>query len=499
MGTLNRNFKNKFVEELISDIANNESSYYVAFGYPYPWDDDSNPPAVNTSLKTSYYDVSKSLIDGKKVTVSDVAYMTRRVNWAANTVYIYYSHLDPDLYSKDFYVINSSNRVYKCLYNNNGGKSTVEPTGISSFGDFDTADGYKWKYLYTIQAADMNKFSTDDYIPVLNTTPVAAAAETGAIHVIVVENGGNNYLFSTGPVEQTVNSFCFRITNTATSTTAGSYNNSLFYVGGIFSDGASPIQDYVINSSGRFVITQEEITITSAASYTICPQIKIVGDGSGAGAICSVNAITGSITSVQVIDRGLDYRYSTIDVIANTYYGSNAYCYPIISPKDGHGSDIQSEIGADVIGISVSTKPTDNLYRADWLSYRQASLIYNPKQFANGNALYTSSVFKQLLEIDITNVYGIMPFGETVTGFNSGATGTVIYMDTTKLYLFDIEGRFFDSEILSGATSGITCSSVSINNPDINKYSGEVFYYKNFEPITREDLFSEQVQLYFKY
>jgi hypothetical protein len=72
-------------------------------------------------------------------------------------------------------------------------------------------------------------------------------------------------------------------------------------------------------------------------------------------------------------------------------------------------------------------------------------------------------------------------------------------MDTTKLYLFDIEGQFFDSEILSGLTSGITCSSVSINNPDIDKYSGEVFYYKNFEPITREDLFSEQVQLYFKY
>jgi hypothetical protein len=224
MGTLNRNLKNKFIEELIADIANNESSYYIAFGYPYPWDDESNPPAVNTSLKTSYYDVSKSIIDGKRVTPSDVAYMVKKISWEADTVYDYYSHLDPDLYSKNFYVINTSNKVYKCLYNNNGANSTIEPTGTSIFGDFDTADGYKWKYLYTIQAADMNKFSTEDYIPVVDNTPVAEAAEDGAIHVIIVGNGGKDYLYSTGELDQVVNTFCFKVPNTITSTISGSYN-----------------------------------------------------------------------------------------------------------------------------------------------------------------------------------------------------------------------------------------------------------------------------------
>jgi hypothetical protein len=54
MGTFNRNFKNKFIEEIITDIANNQSSYYIGFGYQNSWEDDYNPPAVNTSIQTSF-------------------------------------------------------------------------------------------------------------------------------------------------------------------------------------------------------------------------------------------------------------------------------------------------------------------------------------------------------------------------------------------------------------------------------------------------------------
>jgi hypothetical protein len=499
MGTFNRSLKNKFIEELITDIANNESSYYIGFGQQNPWDDDFNPPAVDTTIKSSFYDVHKNLLFGKKVTESDTAYMLRRVNWTANTVYDYYSHIDPNLYEKDFYVITSDNSVYKCLFNNYGARSTIEPSEKISIGDFDTADGYKWKFMYRIKAANYNKFSTYDYIPVYDDINVRTEAENGAIHTIVVTTSGSGYPHSSGQIEDAVTDQCFKISNATSSGVAGEYNLSTFYVGGSVDEGVGIVVNYVVNTSGRFVFTDRTVDAYSGnlySSYSIAPQIVISGDGQDAFAIGVANTLTGGISSIEVIDRGLNYTYSTVSIIANTLFGSGAAAYSIISPKDGHGTDAFSELGSDVLGISVATKPSDNLY--SWATYRQVSLIYNPTSSENNN-LYTTAIFKQALEMSLTNVFGIIPQGDTITGLVSRATATVLYMDTDKIYVTDVVGQFSVNDIISGSFSGVTCSISSINIPDLLPYSGEIFYYRNFQPFTRTDLFSEQVQLYFKY
>ena len=55
-----------------------------------------------------------------------------------------------NLYDANFYVMNSERNVYKCLDNNNNDSgSTVEPTGTDTIV-LSTADGYKWKYMYTL-------------------------------------------------------------------------------------------------------------------------------------------------------------------------------------------------------------------------------------------------------------------------------------------------------------------------------------------------------------
>ena len=67
-----------------------------------------------------------------------------------------------DIYSTNYYVINSDFRVYICLFNNanpennyQGGPSLDEPT----FTDLEpksgsSGDGYVWKYLYSISPSD---------------------------------------------------------------------------------------------------------------------------------------------------------------------------------------------------------------------------------------------------------------------------------------------------------------------------------------------------------
>ena len=80
-----------------------------------------------------------------------------------------------DIYSANYYVINSDFRVYICLFNNatpennyQGGPSLDEPT----FTDLEpreagsSGDGYIWKYLYSIPPSHAIKFDSTNYIPV---------------------------------------------------------------------------------------------------------------------------------------------------------------------------------------------------------------------------------------------------------------------------------------------------------------------------------------------
>lgn len=78
------------------------------------------------------------------------------------------------LYSSNFYVVNSNYQVYVCLYNGvspenqNGRPSQFEPT----FTDLEPrtadigSDGYIWKYLFTLNATDIVKFDSVNFIPV---------------------------------------------------------------------------------------------------------------------------------------------------------------------------------------------------------------------------------------------------------------------------------------------------------------------------------------------
>jgi hypothetical protein len=86
------------------------------------------------------------------------------------------------------------------LWNAGGAASTTKPTGVSS-SPFTSADGYIWKYMYTVTTAKALKFLTNDYIPVqqldsddgTDQWDVQAAAVDGGVHVVRVTSGGSAY------------------------------------------------------------------------------------------------------------------------------------------------------------------------------------------------------------------------------------------------------------------------------------------------------------------
>ena len=195
---------------------------YMFVGRAKTWGSSDVPPTGEPLdsfeyARTSYGDS----VAFKRVDISDTALVIPRVDWTDPTkttggVGRTYSMYKPDyaptkttangssrLYDSNFYVMNSDFNVYKCLYNGEspefprGRPSLVEPTGTSTT-IIETSDSpgvysYRWKYLYTIDADNILKFVTSEFIPVLSNSLVTSAANAGSVDTVVISNAGSGY------------------------------------------------------------------------------------------------------------------------------------------------------------------------------------------------------------------------------------------------------------------------------------------------------------------
>jgi len=192
-GALTIKHYNDIIDSFVKNVANSSKSYYVYVGKPNPWADDNNPPAATASIASYEQTAYDDIVYGKKITSYDISYMIPRYDWVSGTVYDQYDQEDEYLYLKQFYVITNEKNVYKCIDNNYGAPSTTKPIITATSGTFQTSDGYVWKYMYTASIDAYTKFTTNEYIPLVQNANVVANAVSGTIDHIRVVNGGNGY------------------------------------------------------------------------------------------------------------------------------------------------------------------------------------------------------------------------------------------------------------------------------------------------------------------
>ena len=161
-------------------------------------------PADNLNAQHFPFD---DLMAAKKISASDVAFAIPRRNWTTGTTYDIYRHDYGEyatgtttaitanggastLHDSAFYVLTTDRNVYKCLDNDGNTASTVEPTGTSTTV-LTTADGYKWKYMYTLTASQQANFLSTDFMAVATDSTVSSAAVDGAIDIIKIKTAGS--------------------------------------------------------------------------------------------------------------------------------------------------------------------------------------------------------------------------------------------------------------------------------------------------------------------
>jgi len=183
------------------------STMYCFLAHVTPWDDDNDPPTVYQDQK-SIKNIYKTIFVAKQIYSNDISPVIERYDWISNRSYDYYRD-DVDMFERDqygflllkFYVKNRYDQVFLCLWNNNGADSTQEPYfQPGSYGTnniYTGTDGYKWKYIYTIDVGTKQKFMDTNWMPVPVGTNVPNALETAAgrgnIDVINVIDGGSGY------------------------------------------------------------------------------------------------------------------------------------------------------------------------------------------------------------------------------------------------------------------------------------------------------------------
>lgn len=147
----------------IKENLSNEN-FYMFLGKTTAWSNESSPD-VPADTDSEAFTAASEIFAMKKLTSTNACLVVPRYDWVSGTVYDQYSSTDADLYTKQFYVINSNMNVYKCLNNNSGAQSVVMPTG-QSVNNIQTGDGYIWKFLYNVSSSLQSSFLTDDYLPV---------------------------------------------------------------------------------------------------------------------------------------------------------------------------------------------------------------------------------------------------------------------------------------------------------------------------------------------
>jgi len=439
---------------------------------------DTNPITPGDTVVREFYTFD-DLVAAKRVLSTDISYVIPRRNWTSGVVYDIYRHDYGEyvtgstttrntsnsgattLFDSTFYVLTSDRNVYKCIDNNNGATVSDQPTGVST-SVITTADGYKWKYMYTLSAAQQANFLSTDFMAVTpngsasaDQSNVISAAIDGALDIIKIKSagsGGTNGTFSNIPIR---------------------------------GDGTGGLCEVVVSGGS---VTSVTVT-TRGTGYTF-----------------------GTVSNAQIVAAGAtSLAGAELDVI--------------IPPKGGHGANAAEELGGFFVMLNTSLEGTESANTGDFSAvndFRKIALLRDPTKSAVAVTSNTARLTKSI-KIAASPAPGTFSVDEEINQATTGAVGKVVEWDSVNNILYYIQTRHNDAGIdsngnltaFSGANvitgqgssaTGTPDTSVTstVNNvsfisgysdPEIDHDSADILYVENRTPIQRATDQTENIKL----
>lgn len=322
---------------LFLDALNSSShNLYYFLGKVEPWEDDSDPPQVNSFSGNLDRSIRDAMVFLKKINPGDASIVVPRYNWRGGFVYPQWDDYN-SLVDSNFYCITSDFCVFKCIDNAENSLSLIAPTKPSSIDDYGdiikTSDGYTWKFMFEVPEFKRTKFLTNDFIPIQSYV-TDVFYNNGKIRDVRIVNSGSGY--------QTLNSSnTLFISPTAIHGEVTSIDNLTGEIlgfsvqSGIFDvfEYSSDMSIKVISDNGfgadlNILTTTNVISEDPEVTEEIIVDFQLVSGGSGYSIGDKIYLIKdtefylnfndeGSIAFVTVIEGGQGFTENAIAILTN--------------------------------------------------------------------------------------------------------------------------------------------------------------------------------------
>ena len=466
----------QFVESFSESAA---TTYYLFIGRSHSWatdtdgqgrsineGTDASPPTPNDDITSEFYNYD-DMLGAKLLTSSDVSHVIPRRNWTTGTTYDMYEHNisssnaansgATNLFDSNFFVMNSSFAVYKVIENDGATASTVEPTSTSN-SIFETSDGYRWKYMYSLTSAETLNFMSTDFIHVSTDSTVSAAAVDGALDTILVVSGGSSFNTSSG---STISAIPIR------------------------GDGSGGIASVTISSGA---ITAATVT-TAGSGYTFA----YIRDADIIAATNAGGAGSGSNLNVIIPPKG-GHGSNAVKELGGFFVMLNKSLVGVEGTSDiGVGNDFR-RIGLvrDPTNFGTSTVASATTRRQLYaIKFGSVSGTFTADEEINQAS--TGAVGK-VVEFDSTNLilyYYQTRFPDVGTDSNGNLTA---FSGANAITGQSSSASATPDTSNSNTVNGVEFSS-GYANPELAYDSGDIIYVEERSPITRASDQTENVKL----
>lgn len=385
--------KRALAQSFLNGILTKQSRLYFYFGQITPFEVDS----ATASDNRDYINQTKNnIVAIKEVLPSDACFVVPRVNYEAGITYKRWN-TKGDPWD---YVYNPNNfSIYICVdvgagvSVNTPTQTTIEPVTL--------ADGYTWRYIYTVPLALRDRFLTPQNIPVANSLSEAYFSDGGIDSISILSQGegyskNNTSLVASGVGGKGHGAILEPVIEGGKIVSVIIHQRGYGYVNptiAIVSTGQT--KDAVITATGsrgniRSVSsvvqalavpgTLESIDILDGGvDYTNSLTLSVIGDGTGAAVSYEKNPSTGEVTKITLTNRGQGYTWAKI-VSTDIEFGGNGLMTHInLSPIHGFGRDVVEDLSASRIMVyqTLSREKIQGLSIEN--SVYQYGLITDPK------------------------------------------------------------------------------------------------------------------------
>ncbi|MCG7944877.1 MAG: hypothetical protein N0C84_00875 [Candidatus Thiodiazotropha taylori] len=356
---VDKNFGNVLSEAFYTYVkSSSENSLYACLSWlpdsehadylTKDWNDIIDSDLFVGGLNDSEFDIRdeeyyfQTAISLHKLYQGGVSRIIPRQDWTYGEVYKAWPQANSFVLVKEYILGYPRYNVYNCLF------STKQPSLYSPVGaataPVKTADGYIWRYMYSIDNAAAFKFLTSSWMPILEPISASEASDlvSGSASYDLYVSQSSATPFEVYSIETDMNDSDLYISLTDTAEKRRSVGFS--DVQATDSEHNWPVK-FNFKLTGKDVVSTSPVSKEDAGTSKFEVEIDYDSDRENRFAVSLTQAGSGYYGPIT-----LEAFDSEVAVTIDEFYAS-------VAPAGGHGADIAKELSADAVMLNIKVVP----------------------------------------------------------------------------------------------------------------------------------------------